>query len=151
MANRQDPETKPENLTAEERQALEEDYYKGDYSEPYAPGWILRQRAAHPDKTREEHKALEASGQTAPAEWYIEEVRKQRLGLPNIWTPWSERQGTGRAENRAPVDEEAILAAMRNFPGPMNKKGTYPKGEFMGLRGKAKRELWDRRNVGACG
>ena len=102
-----DEENKPENLTAEERKALEEDYYKGDYSEPYAPGWILRQRAAHPELSREEHKALEESGDTAPVEWYIEEVRKQRLGLPNIWTPWSERQETGRAENRAPVDEDA--------------------------------------------
>ena len=35
---------------------------------------------------------------------------------------------------------------MREYTGPMNKRGTYPKGEFMGLRGKAKRELWDRRN-----
>ena len=25
----------------------------------------------------------------------------------------------------------------------MNRRGTYPKGPFMGLRGKAKRELWD--------
>ena len=140
--NVQDPEHKREDLTAEERKALEEDYYKGDYSEPYAPGWILRQRAAHPELSREEHTALEAAGDTAPAEWYIEEVRKQHLGLPNIWTPWSEREGTGSAENRAPVDEETILQAMREYTGPMNKKGTYPKGPFMGVRGKRKRELW---------
>ena len=40
----------------------------------------------------------------------------------------------------------ASYAAMREYTGPMNKRGTYPKGPFMGLRGKAKRELWDRRN-----
>ena len=91
----------------------------------------------------EEHGELEAEGDTAPAEWYIEEVRKQRLGLP--YDVVSPQQGTGRAENRAPVDDEAILQAMREYTGPMNKKGTYPKGPFMGLRGKAKRELWDRR------
>ena len=28
---------------------------------------------------------------------------------------------------------------MRAYIGPMNKRGTYPKGAFMGLRGKAKR------------
>ena len=92
------------------------------------------------------HKALEESGDTAPVEWYIEEVRKQRLGLPNVWTPSTERQGIGRAENRAPVDEALILQAMREYDGPMNKRGEYPKGPFMGLRGKAKRALWDRRN-----
>ena len=140
--NGQDPEDKREDLTAEERKALEEDYYKGDYSEPYAPGWILRQRAAHPELSREEHKALEASGDTAPAEWYVEEVRKQRLGEASVVTQVG---GTGRAENRAPVDEERILQAMREYDGPMNKRG-YPQGPFMGLRGKAKRNLWDRRN-----
>ena len=41
---------------------------------------------------------------------------------------------------------DAILEAMREYTGPMNKRGTYPKGAFMGLRGKAKRELWDRRH-----
>ena len=51
----------------------------------------------------------------------------------------------GRTERRAPVDEERILQAMREYTGPMNRRGTYPKGEFMGLRGKAKRDLWDRR------
>ena len=86
--NGQDPEHKREDLTAEERKALEEDYYKGDYSEPYAPGWILRQRAAHPELSRDEHKALEAAGDTAPAEWYIEEVSLSgHVALPNIWTP----------------------------------------------------------------
>ena len=45
------------------------------------------------------------------------------------------------AERRA-----SILEAMRSYAGPMNKRGTYPKGPFMGLRGKAKRELWERRN-----
>ena len=43
-------------------------------------------------------------------------------------------------------EEERILQAMREYTGPLNKTGTYPKGEFMGLRGKAKRDLWDRRN-----
>ena len=43
-------------------------------------------------------------------------------------------------------EEAGILEAMREYDGPMNKHGTYPKGPFMGLRGKAKRELWDRRN-----
>ena len=43
-------------------------------------------------------------------------------------------------------EEEGILEAMREYTGPMNRRGTYPKGPFMGLRGKAKRELWDRRN-----
>ena len=71
-------EQKRENLTAEERQALEDDYYKGDYSEPYAPGWILRQRAAHPELSRDEHEALEAAGDTAPAEWYIEKIAAER-------------------------------------------------------------------------
>ena len=47
---------------------------------------------------------------------------------------------------RVANNEERILQAMREYTGPMNKKGTYPKGPFMGLRGKAKRELWDRRN-----
>ena len=42
-------------------------------------------------------------------------------------------------------EEAGILQAMREYDGPMNKRGTYPKGEFMGLRGKAKRRLWDRR------
>ena len=134
---------KPENLTAEERKALEEDYYKGDYSEPYAPGWILRQRAAHPELSREEHKKLEAAGDTAPAEWYVEEVRRQRSGESSVLTQVG---GFGRAENRARVDEEAILAAMREYDGPMNRRGTYPKGEFMGLRGQGQgRRLWDRR------
>ena len=45
-----------------------------------------------------------------------------------------------------PHTEAEILEAMREYTGPMNKRGTYPKGPFMGLRGKAKRELWDRRN-----
>ena len=45
------------------------------------------------------------------------------------------------AERRA-----SIRQAMRDYTGPMNKRGTYPKGPFMGLRGKAKRELWDRRH-----
>ena len=45
------------------------------------------------------------------------------------------------AERRA-----SILEAMRDYTGPMNRRGTYPKGPFMGLTGKAKRELWDRRN-----
>ena len=133
---------KRENLTAEERKVLEEDYYKGDYSEPYAPGWILRQRAAHPELSREEHKKLEAAGDTAPAEWYVEEVRRQRSGEASVLTQVG---GFGRAENRARVDEARILQAMREYDGPMNRRGTYPKGEFMGLRGKAKRELWDRR------
>ena len=48
------------------------------------------------------------------------------------------------AEDEPHTDEE-ILQAMREYTGPLNKKGTYPKGEFMGLRGKAKRALWDRR------
>ena len=43
-------------------------------------------------------------------------------------------------------DESPILKAMREYTGPMNKRGRYPKGPFMGLTGKAKRELWDRRN-----
>ena len=43
-------------------------------------------------------------------------------------------------------EEAGILEAMREYTGPMNKRGTYPKGPFMGLRGKAKRRLWDRRN-----
>ena len=43
-------------------------------------------------------------------------------------------------------EEEGILEAMREYTGPMNRRGNYPKGPFMGLRGKAKRELWDRRN-----
>ena len=38
-------------------------------------------------------------------------------------------------------EEEGILEAMREYTGPMNRRGTYPKGPFMGLRGKAKREL----------
>ena len=46
----------------------------------------------------------------------------------------------------AVTEQERILQAMRDYTGPMNKAGTYPKGEFMGLRGAAKRELWDRRN-----
>ena len=49
------------------------------------------------------------------------------------------------AEDEPHTDAE-ILQAMREYTGPMNKRGTYPKGPFMGLRGKAKRELWDRRN-----
>ena len=138
-------ENKPDNLTADERKALEEDYYKGDYSEPYAPGWILRQRAAHPEKSRDEHKALEAAGDTAPAEWYIEKVAAERRGETSVTTEPEPAQ-IGRAERRGPVDEKRILQAMREYIGPMNKRGTYPKGEFMGLRGKAKRDLWDRRN-----
>ena len=43
------------------------------------------------------------------------------------------------------VSEETILQAMRDYTGPLNKKG-YPKGPFMGLKGKAKQALWDRRN-----
>ena len=49
-------------------------------------------------------------------------------------------------ESHQESTEAEIIAAMRAYTGPMNKRGTYPKGEFMGLRGKAKRELWDRRN-----
>ena len=45
----------------------------------------------------------------------------------------------------APATEERILQAMVEYTGPMNAKGTYPKGAFMGLRGRAKRALWDRR------
>ena len=47
--------------------------------------------------------------------------------------------------SRAAANEESYLQAMREYTGPLNKRG-YPKGEFMGLRGKAKRDLWDRRN-----
>ena len=48
---------------------------------------------------------------------------------------------------KAEAGEDArLLQAARDYAGPMNKTGTYPKGEFMGLRGKAKRDLWDRRN-----
>ena len=43
-------------------------------------------------------------------------------------------------------EEARLLQAAREYTGPMNKTGTYPKGEFLGLRGKAKRDLWDRRN-----
>ena len=56
---------------------------------------------------------------------------------------WQSRNGRRWATF---IAEEPILEAMREYTGPMNKRGTYPKGEFMGLRGKAKRELWDRRN-----
>ena len=45
-----------------------------------------------------------------------------------------------------PHTDAEILEAMRKYTGPMNRRGTYPKGPFMGLRGKAKRELWDRRH-----
>ena len=41
----------------------------------------------------------------------------------------------------ATLGEERILQAMREYTGPMNKRGRYPKGPFMGLTGKAKREL----------
>ena len=51
-----------------------------------------------------------------------------------------------RKAAKAEEEEVGILEAMREYDGPMNKRGTYPKGPFMGLRGKAKRELWDRRN-----
>ena len=44
-----------------------------------------------------------------------------------------------------PERRASILEAMREYAGPMNRRGTYPKGPFMGLRGKAKRELWDAR------
>ena len=47
--------------------------------------------------------------------------------------------------SRAAANEESYLQAMREYTGPLNKRG-YPKGEFMGLRGKAKQALWDRRN-----
>ena len=47
--------------------------------------------------------------------------------------------------SRAAANEESYLQAMREYTGPLNKRG-YPKGPFMGLRGKAKRALWDRRN-----
>ena len=47
---------------------------------------------------------------------------------------------------QATLEEGQILQAMREYTGPMNKRGRYPKGPFMGLTGKAKRELWDRRN-----
>ena len=53
----------------------------------------------------------------------------------------------GRPSQVAEEEAGGILEAMREYTGPMNKRGTYPKGAFMGLRGKAKRELWDRRNA----
>ena len=55
------------------------------------------------------------------------------------------RNSVGRQADKTASNEEIILQAMRDYTGPMNKRGTYPKGPFMGLRGKAKRELWDRR------
>ena len=52
-----------------------------------------------------------------------------------------------RQNEKAQAEEERILAAMRRVRRPNEQTGhCIPKGEFMGLRGKAKRELWDRRN-----
>ena len=58
-----------------------------------------------------------------------------------------QRAATAAAKaEQATLEEEQLLQAAREYTGPMNAKGTYPKGEFFGLRGKAKRDLWDRRN-----
>ena len=67
--------------------------------------------------------------------------------------PAGARRRRGRRPSRSarPSRPQARKSASSrpcgDYTGPMNRRGNYPKGPFMGLRGKAKRELWDRRNA----
>ena len=67
------------------------------------------------------------------------------VGPEPVWDVYPLEAAEARKRVKAASDEERILAAMREYTGPLNKRG-YPKGPFMGLRGKAKQALWDRRN-----
>ena len=105
-------------------------------------------RLKHDEWTRnmadaESHRALYGA-QTKYMDWdaYIEGLGPEPSAPDEAVVAAVEERKAVKVASK----EEIILQAMREYTGPMNKTRTYPKGIFMGLRGKAKRDLWDRRN-----
>ena len=112
-------------------------------------------KRAHDEWTANMTSAVEArekyGAQTKDMDWdaYIEGLGpKPPWPDDDVLTRVEERRAATAAvkAEQATLEEEQLLQAAREYTGPMNKNGTYPKGEFLGLRGKAKRDLWDRRN-----
>ena len=65
------------------------------------------------------------------------------MGPEPVWNDAVLLSVEDRKAAKLEEEEEGILEAMREYTGPMNRRGTYPKGPFMGLRGKVK--------AGSCG
>ena len=122
---------------------------------------VLAYKEAHVERRRHAEWVANTASAQVLVDWYANTtIPRERwlfdpaqafdgVGAEPVWDDAVLLSVEDRKAAKLVEEEEGILEAtaiMREYTGPMNRRGTYPKGPFMGLRGKAKRELWDRRN-----